>query len=222
MIRAIILDFDGVIVESVDIKTQAFRELFSIYTPNVEPIVNYHLSHSGVSRFIKFQYIWENILKRRYDNTIQDKLGKEFSEIVISQVIDCPFVVGALDFLQKFYKKIPLYIASAVPQEELVTIIHKKGLGRYFTALYGYPPVTKSQAIKNVMSRQAIPAEDILYIGDSLEDLKAAKARGTLFIARKNKEDFKDYSLPVLDDLNSITNYIIQNLEIEYERIGHP
>lgn len=208
MIKAIILDFDGVILESVDIKTQAFRELFSRYTPDVEPIVNYHLQNNGVSRFLKFQHIWENILKRRYDNAIQDKLGKEFSEIVVSQVIDCPFVAGALEFLQQFYRKVPLYVASAVPQEELVTIVDKKGLRRYFTVLYGYPPVTKSQAINDVMEKQAISAEEILYIGDSLEDLKAAKAQGALFIARKNKEDFKGYSPPVLDDLNSIANHL--------------
>ncbi|GAF78578.1 unnamed protein product, partial [marine sediment metagenome] len=31
MIKAIIFDFDGVIVESSDIKTEAFRELFQDY-----------------------------------------------------------------------------------------------------------------------------------------------------------------------------------------------
>lgn len=59
MIEVIILDFDGVVVESVDIKTEAFRELFQEYE-NVDDIVQYHLQNNAISRFIKFKYIYES------------------------------------------------------------------------------------------------------------------------------------------------------------------
>lgn len=54
MIRAIVLDFDGVIVESLDIKTRAFRDLFSDYPQHLDKIMSYHLAHNAISRYIKF------------------------------------------------------------------------------------------------------------------------------------------------------------------------
>ena len=65
VIKVIVLDFDGVIVESVGIKTEAFRELFRD-SPQVEEIYQYHLANNALSRFEKFPYICENILGRKY------------------------------------------------------------------------------------------------------------------------------------------------------------
>ena len=65
MIKAIIFDFDGVIVESVDIKTKAFARLFEHEGKVVvEKVVDYHLRNGGVSRFDKFRYFFNEILRR--------------------------------------------------------------------------------------------------------------------------------------------------------------
>ena len=45
MINAIIFDFDGVLVESVDIKTQAFKNLFSFAPNHINDIIEYHKVH---------------------------------------------------------------------------------------------------------------------------------------------------------------------------------
>jgi beta-phosphoglucomutase-like phosphatase (HAD superfamily) len=50
MLRAIVFDFDGVILESADIKTNAFRALFASYPEHVDQIVDFHLRNAGVSR----------------------------------------------------------------------------------------------------------------------------------------------------------------------------
>lgn len=219
VIKAIILDFDGVILESVDIKTGAFRELFSKYTADVGPVVDYHLKNNGVSRFIKFKHIWENILNRKYSDSVRDKLGKEFSAIVTHKVIECPFVVGTQDFLKMFHGKVPLYVASAVPEEELSAIVKGKGIAKYFDKVYGFPPTPKSRAIEDVMARESASSEEVLFIGDSGQDLKTALETGVFFIARKNKEDFKDPGIPVFYDMKGIADYIVNNLEIGNERI---
>ena len=65
MIRAILFDFDGVILESVDVKTKAFAELFKDFPEHVDQIVQYHIDNMGVSRFDKFRYIYRYILKRK-------------------------------------------------------------------------------------------------------------------------------------------------------------
>ena len=55
MIKVIIFDFDGVLVESVNIKTEAFAEIYRPYGKLIErKVVNHHLANGGVSRYEKF------------------------------------------------------------------------------------------------------------------------------------------------------------------------
>ena len=55
MIKAIIFDFDGVIAESVNVKTEAFASLYEPYGKDVvNKVEQHHLANGGVSRFEKF------------------------------------------------------------------------------------------------------------------------------------------------------------------------
>ncbi|KFI34550.1 hypothetical protein HX99_01395 [Peptococcaceae bacterium SCADC1_2_3] len=49
MIKAIIFDFDGVIIESAEIKTRAFELLFAGYPDKVKEIIAYHKKNMGGS-----------------------------------------------------------------------------------------------------------------------------------------------------------------------------
>lgn len=63
-IDAIFFDFDGVILESVDIKGWAFGKLFENYPQHVDEIVAFHFANGGMSRFDKFRYIYKKYLKK--------------------------------------------------------------------------------------------------------------------------------------------------------------
>ena len=59
----LILDFDGVIVESIPLKTVAFRKIFSFAPPeHLDEIIAFHLENGGMSRYDKFRHIYANIL----------------------------------------------------------------------------------------------------------------------------------------------------------------
>jgi len=48
MIRGIAFDFDGVLVESVDVKTRAYARMFEEYGADiVSKVVDYHLTNGG-------------------------------------------------------------------------------------------------------------------------------------------------------------------------------
>jgi len=75
MIRAIAFDFDGVLVESVDVKNRAYARLFEKEGAElVRSILTYHLKNGGVSRFVKFQTIYREILERPLS------VGKSYTE----------------------------------------------------------------------------------------------------------------------------------------------
>ena len=68
--EVLIYDFDGVICDSVEIKTAAFKELYKNYDYKIQSqVMDYHIRNSGISRFEKFRYYQkqsQNILLRSY------------------------------------------------------------------------------------------------------------------------------------------------------------
>ena len=63
---ALIFDFDGVILDSVSIKTEAFAELYLQYGKIIQnKVVQYHLKHGGISRYNKIKYFHSEFLGNR-------------------------------------------------------------------------------------------------------------------------------------------------------------
>ncbi|MGB9498885.1 MAG: hypothetical protein ACKVE4_03865 [Dissulfuribacterales bacterium] len=59
--QAIFFDFDGVIFDSVNVKTDAFANMFEVYGAEVrDAVVKYHLDNGGVSRMEKFKYYYRH------------------------------------------------------------------------------------------------------------------------------------------------------------------
>ncbi len=181
--KAIMFDFDGVICESNDVKTDAFRKLFSVYPSYVERIVEYHKINLGISRFRKFEFIYKEILKKELDEKESNRLGEKFSEYVYSGVLASPFVQGAYEFLEKHHKQLLLFIGSGTPQNEIISIVKRRKLDRFFRGVYGSPQ-TKSQIIKHILKEQDLGVKDVIFVGDSANDYEGAKEAGVKMIGR--------------------------------------
>jgi HAD superfamily hydrolase (TIGR01549 family) len=184
MIKALILDFDGVIAESVDIKTKAFARLFAKESKSVLPrIIRYHLANAGVSRFEKFRHIYKRILKRNLGDSEFRRLCADFSCLVKEQVIAAPYVRGAREFLDKYACRYRCYMLSATPRKEIEEIARAKKIRRFFKMVYG-APAKKQQVVKEIMRREGLRPCEVLYVGDALSDYEAARKNGVNFIAR--------------------------------------
>ena len=129
-LEAIIFDFDGVLVESVEVKTRAFAALYEDYGNEVVARVEeYHLSHGGVSRFDKFRYFQTQVLgKPPLSEQAVDELAKSFSAIVIDQVVAAPMVAGAQAFLDDAGRQLPLFVVSGTPTPELDEILKRRNM----------------------------------------------------------------------------------------------
>ncbi|MDI6688198.1 MAG: HAD hydrolase-like protein, partial [Desulfobacterales bacterium] len=220
MIKAIIFDFDGVIVESIDIKTKAFAILFEHEGSDiVNQIIGYHLENSGVSRFEKFRYIYREILKRNLSEDEFQHLCIRFSQLVADAVAAAPFVAGAREFLENYFKTYDFYIASATPQDELERIIEKKNIKRYFKKIYGAPR-NKINIVKTILSENALKPEDAVYIGDAVSDYNAATINGVPFVVRMTEDNlllFKDIKCIRIDDLKNLYDIITSKAYLELE-----
>lgn len=200
MIKSVIFDFDGVLIESAEIKTEAFEQLFFSFSDKVHEIVEYHKKNMGISRYVKFRYFYENILGMELSRDEEMELGDKFSQIVLEKILKAPLVDGVLDFLDKYHKKFPLFIASGTPVDELQYIVGERGISRYFKEIHGTPR-KKPEIVRYILSRYSLSALEVIFVGDAESDLKAARETGVHFCARiiPGYDDLKDCLIKVKD-----------------------
>ena len=209
-IRAIIFDFDGVLVESNDEKTEAFKELFSLYPEHERAMLDYHIRWFSTSRMDKFRYfVYEMMARPGDENSVAD-MAEKFSSLVVKRVISCPEVPGASELLAEFSQRVPLYISSATPQDELRNIVRCRGFGSYFRAVYGYPPIPKTEAIESVLSKENALPQEVLFIGDSVSDYHFAKETGIRFMGRDSGLSFQSVEIEMYNDLYDIAGALRQ------------
>lgn len=210
-VRVIVLDFDGVIVESNAIKHQAFSELFSVFPERREEIMAYHLSHNAVNRHEKFRYIMEKILKQKYDKKLAKKWALKFSELTRDKIIRCPYVAGALEFIKYFSGRYPLYLASATPLDELKVILKERGILQHFKSAYG-APTPKIEMLTDIAKKEMVKPSEILYIGDSRDDYVASREVGCTFIGRISEHDFGISNVKSFKNMLEIKIYVLNSL----------
>ena len=183
-LRAIVFDFDGVVLESADVKTDAFVELFASHGPDVAARVKaHHLANLGISRFVKFAWIYDHLLGKRITEDESRALGERFSALALDKILAAPFVPGAEAALADLSAAFPLFVASGTPGDELDLIVDKRGLRPRFREVHGTPR-EKPAILRDLMQRHGLAPNETLFIGDGASDHKAAAATGVEFLAR--------------------------------------
>ncbi|MCX5796502.1 MAG: HAD family hydrolase [Elusimicrobia bacterium] len=183
-IEAVVFDCDGVILESTDIKTEAFRALFRKDHPRRIPeILDYHVRHMGISRHVKFRHICTEILGERYTPRREAQLAADFSRLVFDRVLKCPVVPGAREFLRRGRGRYRFFVASGTPHEELERILRRRRLLAYFERAWG-SPAKKPDVIRRVLRDGPFRKGEVVFVGDAESDWRAAKETGVRFVRR--------------------------------------
>lgn len=188
-LQAVFWDFDGVILDSVHVKTKAFVRMFSKYGPKVEQaVLEYHLANGGISRFEKFRHYYNNLLNRPISDAELKLLGDEFSSLVMEEVLNAPFIPGVLTTLDDLWARgIPSFVVSGTPEEEVRHIVKERQLSRYFFEVCGSPR-KKVEIITDILVRKGYDASKCVFLGDALTDYEAARESGVYFIGIINGE----------------------------------
>lgn len=67
-IHTILVDFDSVLADSVEVKTRAFAKLFEPHGPDVvSKVVEHHRKYGGMTRVDKFRHYYRRFLRKPLD-----------------------------------------------------------------------------------------------------------------------------------------------------------
>lgn len=182
--NAIVFDFDGVLAESVDVKGDAFVALYADAGPVIQQqVLAWHRAHGGVTRHEKIRYYEQALLGRSATDADVEAKAQRFSALVEQAVVDAAWVDGAREFLKRHAGQIPMFVASATPQEELIRVVEKRGMTSYFARVLGAPK-KKAEHLRNIMDEYGWQPEQLLMVGDAMTDYDAAQSTGTRFLGR--------------------------------------
>ncbi|WP_323257887.1 HAD family hydrolase [Spirulina sp. CCNP1310] len=206
--RLILWDFDGVIKDSVTVKSIAFEQLFLTYGSDIAKQVRvHHENHGGISRYDKIP-IYLAWAGEPTDNFTVEKFCKQFSQMVQQAVIDSPWVPGVENYLRKNPHNQIFILVTATPQAEIETILSALHLRECFTAIYG-SPVSKKQAIQTALETYQLESQNCVMIGDTKTDWQAALANNVPFLFRccgAKERGMEDYRGESITDFTHLVN----------------
>ena len=182
--QVIFWDFDGVIKDSLAVKSLGFERLFSSYGVDiVEKVRDHHNAHGGISRYEKIQLYLDWAGEPATTDQVQAFCGR-FSDLVKQAVIESPWVPGVCEYLKANHTSQSFVLMTATPQEEIEQILHALDISYCFQEVHG-APVAKAVVVRNALRRLQLSPEQALVVGDSATDLSAAEENNVVFLLRR-------------------------------------
>jgi len=179
-ISLVAFDFDGTIVDSNEAKGKCFGLVFERFGPNISRLaMEHHRSNLGQNRLAKIRAISELAELNLSGGEIL-ALCDEFSRIVISEVSRCSLIPGFKGFVERVGRRLPYFVISATPQEELDLLVRRFGLRDLFEEVAGFPE-GKVEFLIRIASTWRCPISDVLLVGDSDSDERSAVTAGSQF-----------------------------------------
>lgn len=192
-IKSIFFDFDGVILDSVDSKSAAFEGLYKKYGKEISSKVReFHIKNGGISRFEKFKYWHKEYLGIELDDKGINELANSFSVLVFNKVVNSSKIHGIDKFLEKNFGKYGYWLITGTPTNEIHRILKKINYLKFFKGIFGSPK-SKFYWIEKLINENNLNRNEILFIGDSITDHKAASFSQIKFALINHKYNFKTF-----------------------------
>ena len=192
--QAILFDMDGVLVDSIDAWWKSFNHALTNYDKKT------------VTRQFFFENLWGHDL---FDNLKTMKLSEEvgfYCNKIYSEHIDeiriYDETVPTLEKLSNF----PKCIITNTPKNSALAVVEKFNLSTYFDFVLTTDDVKHGKPFPDIILKACekinLNPIDVIVIGDTQSDIKAAHAAGSKVIGMKIDADFR------VENLSEIFNLI--------------
>ncbi len=186
MIRCVVFDFDGTLINSNEIKQRAYRDTLSDLV-GAESFIDKILSESpdGTRREV-ISHCLECLAAADHADVLItpetiDAFVQHYDRICIRRTSACEEIPGASWVLNELRMEYPLYINSGTPEVSLRTVVRNRSWDKYFKGVFGLP-TTKVDNLVRIMRREMVEPDEFLFVGDRSCDLQASQLVGCPFV----------------------------------------
>lgn len=206
MTKVFVFDFDGVIVDSLPIRDEGFRYAFLPYGEKLAiEAKNYHVNNRGIFRLNKHKLIYKEIIGINANDDQLIATEKRFCEYVFEKLNQVELLPGVKKLEEM--NKVPLYIVSAAPQEEVLNILKNKNLINLFSGVFG-GPINKPNHLEFILKKHSCSPDNLIFIGDAYRDYQAGMSAGCKFfgITSSNSKSIFPSSVETYENLLQFFN----------------
>ncbi|MBI4153287.1 HAD family hydrolase [Candidatus Woesearchaeota archaeon] len=186
MIKAIIFDYDGVLVDSVTVGLEAYRKIAGFLNKNginvnqMNTLEEFRRAQrKGYSSLLKDWGITDTEIIEHTKKIYRDN-NNELKENI-------HLIPGIKDVLEELSKKCTLVIASGTYKELILERINHLGICHYFKLIIGNDDVANNKPAPDIVNlaleKLNMKPEEAVYVGDMAYDIIAGKAARVKTIA---------------------------------------
>ncbi len=186
--KVLFWDFDGVILDSMDVRDKGFEITLADFPDDlVQELIRYHRKNGGLSRYVKFRYFYEELLNEPLSDNQLQQLANRFSEIMLNELGNKNLLINdAVRFLENLPQPFKMHIVSGSDQNELRELCRRLEVTRFFDSIHGSPK-PKTEWVAELIEAHHYETKKAALIGDSINDLEAARDNGIEFIGYNNE-----------------------------------
>ena len=214
MLKAVIFDMDGVIVDSEPLHHKAYQKMFLDFDLNVSDKL--YESFTGQATLAICQRLCDEFsLKLKADILINSK--RRHFDILFEEAQDFELISGVLDLIEDYYKAgLTLILGSSASMQNINRIFKRFDLDKYFKTKFSGADLKASKPHPEIFIKAAAATgylkENCFVIEDSTNGILAAKAAGLFCVGFDSPHSKnQDYSKADL----TITSF----KEIHYSKI---
>jgi len=227
MIRCIVFDFDGTLVVSNHIKLQAFYEITYSHDPTGSTVTRVLEQYPNKDRYgIFLEIVRELFANKQIPNSqspeaLTNQWTEAYSFSCEQAIATCEEVPGTSDTLRWISQQnIPIFINSRTPTTTLNRLVTLRSFNLYTSEIYG-APATKSENLGKIQNLAQAQSQEILFVGDSEDDRKAALEVGCHFagviLGKENRfKEPPEHQITDLYQLQKIVTSLRKNNCQEY------
>ena len=187
MVKNILWDFDGVILDSMDIRDSGFEKIFSKFDDSkTKLLLEYHRLNGGLSRYVKIRYFYEKILHQKIEDQQVLEYAQRFSDIMRKDLVNPKNLISdTVDFIRINHHNYNFHIVSGSDQNELRYLCNSLGISNYFKTIHG-SPTAKNILVKELISDHGYSKKETCLVGDSINDYEASAVNNITFYGYNN------------------------------------
>lgn len=188
MIKAIITDFDGTLVDTFEANLRAYQEAFSSVGIELTADKYYECFGFRFDRFMAAMGIYDESIAAEIREAKRVAYPEYFEFLKPNKTL--------LELIATFHNSgVKTAIASTARKENLMNVVNYLGISDFFDLIYTAQDVKHGkpspEIYLNAMSELKVAPDDVLIFEDSPVGLEAAKISGAKFI-HVNSDWFDD------------------------------
>ena len=177
MIKGLIFDFDGTLIESNDVKRSVFLSLAKEEESGLA-VMQSILELPDLDRYEIWKKFATELNKNNEFASIKADLFNKKLRSAMRGTPEVPGATNLLKFAQK--RELLVFISSMTPTKELMLEIKRRNWNDYVCQAFGSPN-EKVRTLRSVIRDYALTESELLVIGDGADDKESASANGVKF-----------------------------------------